>query len=152
MRPHTLRQAVERIQDGTTSETALGEFLDYYNTASNEERVRSLAEEPAMVQALHFNALVAGIAEHLTNSYSTGTPPAWGESPARFLSYPWFAVKNADPALQEYLTWASPAAFKRRNIMTSGAPLRRAALARQIGRRRPPEPALSPLSATLPRD
>jgi hypothetical protein len=126
MRPLTLNEAVDRIQDGTPAETALGEFLDHFYTASASERISSLSQEPSRLREPHLNALVAAIAEHLTKSYSTHSPPQWVEHPSRFMATPWFAAKRPDPALREYLTWSSPAAFKRRNIMTSGSPLRRA--------------------------
>ncbi len=107
-------------------ETTLSEFLDHYYTISSADRPTSLAAEPAILGRPRIDALVAALAEHLAKSYSTEPPPTWIEEPSRFLPIPWFTVREADPGLREYLTFQSPAAFKRRNIMTDGSPLRRA--------------------------
>jgi hypothetical protein len=109
---------------------ALGEFLDHFYTSSNAERLECLQEEPCLLEDERVNALVAAIAEHLAKSHILTGAPRWVEKPSRFIARPWFTSSASDPALQEYLTWSSPAAFKRRNIMTDGAPLRRASTPR----------------------
>ena len=126
MRPNTLYEAVKRANEGVPIEAAFGEFLDHFYTSSTPDRLESVRREPLLHKDPNINALVAAIAEHLTKSYTTALAPAWVEKPSRFLDHPWFTGPKDDPGLKEYLTWSSPAAFKRRNIMTDGAPLRRA--------------------------
>jgi hypothetical protein len=105
---------------------ALGEFLDHFYTSSTSERLSSLRDEPQLHSDPRINALVAAVAEHLTKSYTAAAAPAWVEKSSRFIDDPWFTGPKTDLSLKEYLTWSSPAAFKRRNIMTDGSPLQRA--------------------------
>ena len=70
--------------------------------------------------------MLGAIAEHLAKNYTNEDAPLWSNKSTRFSKEPWFTTKAPDMALKEYLTWSSPAAFKRRNIMTDGSPLRRA--------------------------
>ena len=107
-------------------ETAIGEFLDHFYALPPDARPQTLAAEPAIADDRRINALVGAIAEHLARNHTLPPPPAWVDGPGRFLAMPWFTTPNADAALCEYLTCFSPAAFKRRNIMTDNAPLRRA--------------------------
>ena len=126
MRPHTLQKAFERLQKGTMVEIALGEFLDHYYASTADARRAALADEPMLCGKRRLDALAAAIAEHLSKCISNEGAPQWTQHPSRFLRVPWFTAKKPSPALREYLTFQSPAAFKRRNIMTDGEPLRRA--------------------------
>lgn len=126
MRPNTLCEAAERMRAGTPRAIAIGEFLDAFYTASVDTRAAMLDPEPPHLDSAKENALMAAIAEHLAKSWLDRGAPRWAEAPSRFLDRPWFTAKAHDPGLCEYLTFSSPAAFKRRNIMTDGAPLRRA--------------------------
>ena len=105
---------------------ALSEFLDYFYTADHDERCRSLLDEPILLKSARNNALFAAVAEHLSTNYTDVPPPLWIEGADRFCRTPWFTAKAPDDTLKEYLTYTSPAAFKRRNIMTEPSPLLRA--------------------------
>ncbi len=114
------------MRAGTTRAIAIGEFLDAFYTAPLDARAAMLDAEPPLLDSAEENALMAAIAEHLAKSWLDRGAPRWAEAPSRFLEKPWFTARTLDPGLCEYLTFSSPAAFKRRNIMTDGAPLRRA--------------------------
>ena len=51
---------------------------------------------------------------------------AWTFEPCRYLDRAWHASPFADDGMREYLTFASPAEFRSRNIFTEERPLRRA--------------------------
>ena len=108
----------------------MGEFLDHFYTANSDERIMSLVDEPILLKSKKLNVMFGAIAEHLAKNYTSESAPLWANKTTRFSAQPWFTTKNPDVALKEYLTWSSPAAFKRRNIMTDGSPLRRAAAPR----------------------
>ncbi len=109
----------------------MGEFLQsFYCEASPDARCAMLREEPPTLGDARYDALVGGIAEYLFKRWAPEMPPPWISNRDRYLEEPWFPQAGADPALREYLTFASPAEFKSRNIMTDEAPLRRAAAAK----------------------
>lgn len=127
MRPSTLAEACRRAEAGVSREIALGDFLQaFYTTTSVETRGAMLAEEPALVADIRWNALVGGIAEYLFKGWAPNHPPHWPGDRSRYLREPWFPNAGDDPGLREYLTFVSPAEFKSRNIMTDDQPLRRA--------------------------
>jgi hypothetical protein len=109
----------------------MGDFLQaFYGASGAEARVAMLAEEPPTLGARH-DALVGGIAEYLFKRWTPDDPPAWVGSSDRYLGEPWFPNAGGDPALMEYLTFASPAEFKSRNVMVDDEPLRRANMPRR---------------------
>jgi hypothetical protein len=72
------------------------------------------------------NALAGAVAEYLAKHYRLMRVPAWVSAPWRRLDEPWFTTSSPDPGMREYLSFASPAEFKWRNIFTEERPLRRA--------------------------
>ena len=132
MRPHTVAEACRRARDGLPWDKAIGEFLQsFYCEASPGVRCSMLREEPPPLGDARYDALVGGIAEYLFKRWAPEMPPPWIGNRDRYLDEPWFPHAGDDPALREYLTFASPAEFKSRNIMTDEAPLRRAAAQRR---------------------
>lgn len=126
MRPATVADACQRFRNGQPWDIALGDFLQAFYAASGAEaRAAMLADEPSPLGA-HQDALVGGIAEYLFKRWTPEAPPAWIGSRDRYLDEPWFPNAHGDPALMEYLTFASPAEFKSRNVMVDDQPLRRA--------------------------
>ena len=131
MRPHTVAEACRRFSAGEPWDKAMGDFLQaFYAAADAPARGAMLAEEPPPLGARH-DALVGGIAEYLFKRWAPGAPPHWISDRGRYLDLPWFPGAGDDPALMEYLTYASPAAFKSRNVMTDDEPLRRANMPRR---------------------
>ena len=72
------------------------------------------------------DALVGAMAEYLAKQYRLGRVPNWVYGTCRRLDEPWFTTSSTEPAMQEYLAFASPAEFRSRNIFTEERPLRRA--------------------------
>jgi hypothetical protein len=127
MRPQTLAEAVERIQNGASRDAALAEFVDTFDLApTNEAKYATIDREPPLTPDQKLNALVGAMAEYLAKNRRLGRVPAWTGGPARRLAEPWFTTASPSPAMREYMTFASPAEFASRNIFTEERPLRRA--------------------------
>jgi hypothetical protein len=127
MRPATLAEAIKRIVDGTPQEKALPEFLDTFYLASTPERqLAAISDRPAHTRDRHLDAFVGAMAEYLARQYQLPAIPEWAFEPHRFLDHAWHVSQLDDPGMREYLTFASPAEFRSRNIFTEERPLRRA--------------------------
>lgn len=127
MRPNTLAAAIERIAGGAPLERTLSEFLDtFYLTSSPEDRLQTLASEPALTGDARLDALAGAAAHYLAFQNRLPEVPGWAFGSTRFLERPWHVTPLDSAAMREHLTYASPAEFKSRNIFTDEAPLRRA--------------------------
>ena len=127
MRPATLAQAIERVIAGEPQHVALPEFLDtFYLARSPEARFAALRDCPPASGDARLDALVGAMAEYLARQYELASIPEWVFEPHRFLDHAWHVSQLDDPAMREYLTFASPAEFRSRNIFTEERPLRRA--------------------------
>jgi hypothetical protein len=127
MRPATLASAIERIIAGEPQDKALPEFLDtFYLAPTAEARVATLADRPLATGDAHLDALAGAIAEYLSRQYALACIPDWAFEPDRYLERAWHVGPFDDAAMREYLTFASPAEFRSRNIFTEERPLRRA--------------------------
>jgi hypothetical protein len=127
MRPATLAEAYERMMAGDDHGHALPEFLDtFYLTKTAEGRLNTLMSEPRLTGDPHLDALAGAVAEYLARQYRLPSIPAWAFEPARFLERPWHTTSFESDSMREYMTFASPAEFRSRNIFTEERPLRRA--------------------------
>ena len=127
MRPATLAQAYERLTAGADYETVLSELLDtFYLAPSALQRLAVLRDEPRLSGDPRLDALAGAIAEYLARQYRLPEIPDWAFEPCRYLDRAWHTTPFADDAMREYLTFASPAEFRSRNIFTEERPLRRA--------------------------
>jgi hypothetical protein len=127
MRPATLAEAVERIVAGTPQEKALPEFLDtFYSAPTAEAQLATIAERPADTGDQRLDAFVGAAAEYLARQHRLPSIPEWVFEPDRILERAWHVSQLDDPGFREYLTFASPAEFRSRNIFTEERPLRRA--------------------------
>jgi hypothetical protein len=127
MRPATLAKAIERVIAGEPQEFALPEFLDtFYLAPTAEAQLATLAERPPASGDVRLDAFVGAAAEYLARQYQLASIPEWVFEPNRYLEHAWHASPLDDPAMREYLTFASPAEFRSRNIFTEERPLRRA--------------------------
>lgn len=127
MRPSTLAEAIERIRAGEPQDLALAEFVDNFLSAPDAAaKYAAIAREPRSTDDARLNALVAAMAEYLAKQHRLGRVPRWVSQPGRRLVEPWFTTSSKEPAMQEYLAFASPAEFRSRNIFTEERPLRRA--------------------------
>jgi len=126
MRPNTLAEAIERVRDGELQDVALAEFIDSFLSAETATQYRSIEQEPEITNDARLDALVGAIAEYLAKQHRLGRVPKWVYGKRRRLDEPWFTTSSTEPAMQEYLAFASPAEFRSRNIFTEERPLRRA--------------------------
>ena len=127
MRPATLAEAIKRIVDGTPQEKALPEFLDtFYLAPTAEKQLATISDEPVLTGDIRLDAFVAGAAEYLARQYRLSAIPEWVFDPCRTLDHAWHVSQLDSPGMREYLTFASPAEFRSRNIFTEERPLRRA--------------------------
>jgi hypothetical protein len=127
MRPATLADSVERIVAGEPSGKALAEFLDtFYLSPTPQQQLDTIMDEPRLTGDPHLDALAGAIAEYLARQYQLPQIPPWAFGTERSLDHAWHMSPFNDAAMREYLTFASPAEFKWRNIFTEERPLRRA--------------------------
>jgi hypothetical protein len=127
VRPQTLAEAVERVQNGVAMDVALAEFVDTFDLAPTiDAKYAAIEPEPPLTQSQKLNALVGAMAEYLAKNRRLGRVPAWVGGPEHRLSEPWFTTSSPSPAMREYLSFASPGEFASRNIFTEERPLRRA--------------------------
>jgi hypothetical protein len=127
MRPATLAEAIKRIVDGSPQEKALPEFLDtFYLAQTAEKQLATIADRPMLTGDQHLDAFVGAAAEYLARQYQLPSIPEWVFEPHRFLERAWHVSQLGDAGMREYLTFASPAEFRSRNIFTEERPLRRA--------------------------
>lgn len=126
MRPNTLAEAIERIRAGEPQDIALAEFVDSFLSAPQEAKYAAIEGEPERTDDARLNALVGAMAEYLAKQHRLNRVPKWVSDPCRRLDEPWFTTSSTEPAMKEYLAFASPAEFRSRNIFTEERPLRRA--------------------------
>jgi hypothetical protein len=127
MRPASLAEAYERIIAGDVHDMALPEFLDtFYLAPTTERRAETLRSEPRLTGDVQLDALAGAVAEYLARQYDLPFVPAWVFEPSRYLDRAWHTTSSQADAMREYLTFASPAEFRSRNIFTEERPLRRA--------------------------
>lgn len=127
MRPATLANAIERIIAGEPREKALPEFLDtFYLAPTLDAQLATLSPRPPASGDARLDALSGAMAEYLARQYALPRIPEWVFESGRYLDRAWHVVPFADEAMREYLTFASPAEFRSRNIFTEERPLRRA--------------------------
>ena len=127
MRPNTLAEAVERIRAGEPQDEMLAEFVDSFLLASDSDsRYAAIEREPVRTSDDRLNALVGAMAEYLAKQHRLSRLPQWTCTSWRRLDAPWFTTSSRDPAMHEYLAFASLAEFRSRNIFTEERPLRRA--------------------------
>jgi hypothetical protein len=135
MRPRSLAEAVQGIQNGVSLDVALAQFVDTFDLAPTiEAKYATIEQEPPLTQSQKLNALVGATAEYLAKQNKLGRVPAWAGGAARFLDKPWHTCRFEDAGMREYLTFASPAEFASRNIFTEERPLRRARGPRPAGK------------------
>ena len=105
----------------------MGEFLDvFYGSASAEERLATIRDEPRLTGDDKLDAVIGAAAEYLAKLYRLPEVPEWVCGSKRVLAEPYFTTSSTSPGMREYLTFSSPAEFRWRNIFTEERPLRRA--------------------------
>jgi hypothetical protein len=123
-RPQTLAEAVAATLSGDKEFAhAVDEFLDdfYLNPPTRQARIDTAPPETGEVLQ---DAWLGAVGEHLARRWGLAVP-AWTERPQHFrVARPAFLPPS--PALQGYMFFESPIAFRRRRIFTLPEPLRSA--------------------------
>jgi len=105
----------------------LPEFLDtFYLARTDEQKLAAISERPVDTGDRRLDAFLGGAAEYLARQYQLSWIPDWVFEPHRYLDHAWHVSQLDSPGMREYLTFASPAEFRSRNIFTEERPLRRA--------------------------
>jgi len=130
----TLARAIERIADGEPANRPLSEFVDaFLQLESAEAQLRLIAEAPRLTGTKRIDALAGAIAHYLAHQYKLPSRPEWAFESERILSEPWHTTYvdldwnrvYLTDGMREYLSFASPAEFRTRNIFTEERPFRR---------------------------
>ena len=126
MRPATLKEVAERLQQGETLAKAMAEFLDdFYSAPDSQTAYAKLTPEPPRTDNPVTDAILAATADYLSVQYTPNPPPRWTSHPDLILREPHFTTTSSAPEMKEFLVHSSPAEFKRHNIFTESRPLRR---------------------------
>lgn len=92
----------------------LSGFMEHYRHVPPDERGILTDDEPPLTGDPAWDALIAGLAEHLAE-LDARTAPAWTDYPARFLTEPWcfFDVGVWRTEAEEH----SPPSFRRHGVL-----------------------------------
>ncbi|MGW6131044.1 helix-turn-helix domain-containing protein [Cellulomonas sp. NPDC055163] len=104
-------------------EGAFRTFLQLHDTLRSQDagvQVALCLTEPAPTGSAPFDALIAGLVEHLLTARKLPVP-AWVEAPSRFLGSDWFVDDSAYARAHD--RDAAPAAFARRRVYLAPAEL-----------------------------
>lgn len=109
-----------RGNDNATALRCVVQLLDDLARVTDEMRLQLVREEPPSTSDPRWDALIAGVVEHICHRY--GLPvPAWTVDPSRFLDRWWFAVPT--PALAASAFTETPAALANRGVFIHAASL-----------------------------
>jgi hypothetical protein len=112
----------------------MSEFVEaFLQLESAEGRLRLIAEAPRPTLNKRLDALAGAVAHYLAHRYRLPSRPQWAFERERTLSEPWHTTYvDTDwnrvcltDGMREYLSFASPAEFRSRNIFTEERPFRR---------------------------
>jgi transcriptional regulator with XRE-family HTH domain len=121
----TAAHAASRILSGTDGWVAVRELIDTINLLVAVGDLAGvadlLADEPPPTGSPRFDALLAGLVEHVAQAHDLDRPP-WTTDPRRFLEEWWFPHRRAFDALA---LRDSPAAFRRRGVFLHPSTLER---------------------------
>jgi len=82
-------------------------------------------ERPPASGDVRLDAFVGAAAEYLARQYQLASIPEWVFEPERFLDHAWHVSQLDDPAMREYLTFASRpnsvrATYSQKNVRCAG--------------------------------
>jgi hypothetical protein len=118
----SLTEVAARIAAGEDRLRPLRDFLDQARRRRDEELAVLIREPPELTGDRKADALLAGVAEHL--SATRGLPcPRWVREPERFLDRFWFV--SDVPGFRAVSLAQSPIALKRRGVLWPARSLER---------------------------
>jgi len=119
----SLAGVARRVLAGESFDVAVRELLDELALLQTDaQRVRALAEEPALTGDRPHDAYLAALGEHFSLRFGIARP-AWVTRPERFLDRFWF--RSDVPGFRAIAIAQSPAAFRRRGIFIARGALER---------------------------
>ncbi len=109
----SLADSARSIREGADPLATVRDFLDQAAQDSGESLATLMVERPALTGLPTIDALLAGVAEHLTAS--RGQPaPGWVHDDDRFLDRFWFV--SSVPGFRAAAIAQTPIALKRRGV------------------------------------
>lgn len=118
----SLAETADRIGHGEDPLTAVRDFLDVTGSATAEEISILITERPRQTGDARIDALLAGLAEHMSVIRKIACPP-WVHEPIRFLDQFWFVSRV--PGFRAMAIAQSPIALKRRGVFWPARSLER---------------------------
>ena len=118
----TLRETGARVGSGEDPLFAIREFLDQAWRADDVTLAAMIDERPELKGNIRADALLGGVAEHLT-AVRGMRAPTWTTEPERFLDRFWFV--STVPGLRATALAQTPVALKRRGIFWPARSLQR---------------------------
>jgi hypothetical protein len=98
------------------------EFLEEYQQESSASRMLLIMSEPTSTGLRAWDALLAGLAEHLAAAEGD-TAPAWVDDSSRFLDEPWCYFDL--PFFRAEAERETPESFRRRGVLIRAVELQR---------------------------
>ena len=112
----TISEIAEKTKAGANFYLLLGDFLDAFYSAADEQKADMLADTPCDMPEPEYVPFLASVAHKLANDYGL-LPPDWVFADRCYLpgSKPHFAC-NARGNLRLWFMYKSPSEFKHRNV------------------------------------
>lgn len=117
-----LAEIAQRVVDLEDCLLSIRDFLDHAPHAGDAELAELIRERPQPIGDPRADALLAGVAEHLSATRNLPCP-AWVREPERFLDRFWFV--SDVPGFRAVALAQSPMALKRRGIFWPSRSLER---------------------------
>lgn len=117
-----LAALVAGAQDVERRRLCFAEFLEEYQHETPASRQQLIADEPAPTGLPEWDALLAGLAEHLADREGVEAP-AWVEDPSRFLADPWCYFDL--PFFRAEAERETPVGFSRHGVLIRAVELER---------------------------
>lgn len=118
----SVAETADRIVGGEDSLAAVRDFLDVVGHSVPDQISALIREKPQPTGDVRIDALLAGLAEHL--SVTRGVPcPEWVHEPDRFLDRFWFVSRV--PGFRAIAIAQTPIALKRRGVFWPARSLQR---------------------------
>ena len=118
----SLAEVAVRVSEGEELLPAVRDFLDQVKRRDDDELADLIRTRPELTGSLKADALLAGVAEHLS-SVKNLPCPSWVREQERFLDSFWFVSEV--PAFRAAALVQTPMALKRRGIFWPARSLER---------------------------
>ena len=109
----SLAETADRILAGEDSLAAVRDFLDVISHSDADQIASRIGEKPEPTGDARIDALLAGLAEHLSITRHVHCPQ-WVHEPDRFLDRFWFVSET--PGFRAIAIAQTPIALKRRGV------------------------------------